>query len=67
MGSMSSDTGLVKKDLASEMDEILERALQEKEIQVDSDSFESIFTINTKDFQKKEGEELAFSENQILD
>ena len=67
MGSMSSDTGLVKKDLASEMDEILERALEEKEIQVDSDSFESIFTINKKDLQRKEGEELAFSENQILD
>ena len=32
MGSMSSDTGLVKKDLASEMDEILEKALEDKEI-----------------------------------
>ena len=40
---MNSDTGLVKKDLASEMDEILEKAIEDREIQVDTDSFESIF------------------------
>ena len=50
MGSMTSaNTGLVKRDLASEMDDMLEKALEDKDIELDSESFESLFTINKKD------------------
>ena len=63
MGSMQSNTGLVKKDLASEMDDMLEKALEDKDIELDSESFESLFTINKKDLQRKDNEnEVAFNE-----
>ena len=64
MGSMTSaNTGLVKRDLASEMDDMLEKALEDKDIELDSESFESLFTINKKDLQRKDNEnEVAFDE-----
>ena len=63
MGSMTSNTGLVKRDLASEMDDMLEKALEDKDIEVDSESFESLFTINKKDLTRKDNEnEVAFNE-----
>ena len=63
MGSMELNTGLVKRDLASEMDDMLEKALEDKDIEIDSESFESLFTINKKDLQRKDNEnEVAFTE-----
>ena len=50
------------------MDDMLEKALEDKDIELDSESFESLFTINKKDLQRKDNEnEVAFNEQQILD
>ena len=53
MGSMSKDITLVKRDLATELDKLLEEGMQEKELSVmDSESFESLITLNKKTVQE---------------